>query len=172
MIQEMKGCGSAFGRVDKGRRVEDEGRRDGTAGSPRRGVRRRAYFVFQGDLLVGAARATRADDAAARGVRDATVDVGVVVGGARRVVGGDSGRGIDGGGGELFALQGVDGVPRGGTPAMARGRAGLGAAVGSFELSRAVVVVRRLRGGAGALLELAALVLHAPVLRMHQFGAF
>ena len=60
MIQEMKGCGSAFGRVDKGRRVEDEGRRDGTAGSPRRGVRRRAYFVFQGDLLVGAARATRA----------------------------------------------------------------------------------------------------------------
>ena len=55
---------------------------------------------------------------------------------------------------------------------MARGRAGLGAAVGSFELSRAVVVVRRLRGGAGALLELAALVLHAPVLRMHQFGAF
>ena len=100
------------------------------------------------------------------------MDVGVVVGGARRVVGGDSGRGIDGGGGELFALQGVDGVPRGGTPAMARGRAGLGAAVGSFELSRAVVVVRRLRGGAGALLELAALVLHAPVLRMHQFGAF
>ena len=98
------------------------------AGRPRRGVRRRGYFVFQGDLFVGAARATRADDAAARGVRDATVDVGV----------GDSGRGIDGGGGELFALQGVDGVPRGGTPATARGRAGLGAAVGSFELSRAV----------------------------------
>ena len=43
------------------------------AGRPRRGVRRRGYFVFQGDLFVGAARATRADDAAARGVRDATV---------------------------------------------------------------------------------------------------